>query len=151
MKYLLTPFTLLIMFLLSYFGIYLAVFGMALVFSLGWFLLIIGYLILLSAIGAIFSGIPTLLNVLIMVLYGTNRFLRIIHSLAGLFGVILIITFFIHNPPNVVSGTDSVFIISGMWQVSPFRTIILVPIFTGAILSIVWTTVAVPVLSLFEN
>ena len=151
MKYLLLPFTILIIFLLSYYGIYLAVIGIAFVFSLGLFLIIIGHLFLLTIIGFIFLGIPNLLNILLVLLYGSNRLSFILHSLAGLMGVICIFALFIYNPPTVTNGIDTSFIIIGMWQVSPVKTIILVPIFGGAILSLIWTTVVTPLLLMFEN
>lgn len=87
MKYLLIPITLLLWYLTTYYGVYIALIGMALVFSLSWVWLIMGYIFLIGAVFGLSIGIPSLLRLLILKVYGINWFSCIVHSLAGVFGI----------------------------------------------------------------
>lgn len=139
------PFTLFLWFLTTYYGLYIAVIAMAFVFTLSWFWLIVGYIFWISAIFGISNGIPSLLRFLILKVYGINWFSCIVHSLAGVVGVVVIMRFFSASPPQLVSGDESVFILTGMWEVAPFNTVFVAPPFLGLVISLLWSSVIAPV------
>jgi hypothetical protein len=103
MRYILIPFTMFLWFLTTYYGLYVAVIGMAFVFSLSWFWLIIGYAFLLGAAFGISNGIPSLLRLLVLKVYGISWFSCIVHSIAGMIGLVQILRFYIASPPELVS------------------------------------------------
>ena len=145
MKYLLTPLTVLVWYLLSYYGIYLAVFLMGFMFSLNWIILIFGYLPLISIIFALTSSIPSILKTLILKGYGLNLFIVIIHSLAGLAGIFSVFYLFYSIPTSLNNGDNSTFMLKGMWQLAPFKTIMLVFPFTGLFISLIWSASIAPI------
>jgi len=145
MKYLLLPATIFIWYLTTYYGIYFAIVLMSFMFSLSWIWLIIGFTFMIGIIFSLTNGIPGLLRVLILKLYGLNWFSVITHSIAGLIGVISIFYFFYSNPPELVSGNESVFMLKGMWSEAPIKTIILAFPFAGLILSLIWSTIIAPI------
>jgi hypothetical protein len=145
MKYLLTPITMLVWYLTASYGIYFAIVLMTFMFSLSWLWLIIGFTFMIGIIFALTNSIPGLLRLLILKLYGLNWFTVISHSVAGLVGVISIFYFFNSNPPELVSGNESVFMLKGMWNEAPFKTIFLALPFTGLILSLIWSTIIAPI------
>ena len=145
MKYLLTPITMLVWYLTTYYGIYFAIVLITFMFSLSWLWLIIGFTLIIGIIFALTNSIPGLLRVMILKLYGLNWFTVISHSIAGLVGVVSIFYFFNSNPPELVSGNESVFMLKGMWNEAPFKTIFLAFPFTGLILSLIWSTIITPI------
>ncbi len=145
MRYILMPFTLLLWFLTAYYGLYFTVYAMAFVFSLSWFWLILGYIFWISIIFGILNGIPGLLRYLILKLYGINWFSCIVHSLAGLVGVVVIILFFSANPPELVTGDEAVFMLTGMWELAPLKTIFVGIPFLGVVISVLWSTIISPI------
>jgi len=142
LKYVLIPLTMFLWYLTTYYGLYLAVIGMAFMFSLGWLWLIMGYLFLVGTIFGISNAIPGLLRILILKIYGINWFSCIVHSLAGVTGVVV---FFGANPPELVIGDESYFIITGMWKISPVKTVFLASPFVGFVVSLLWSTIIFPV------
>jgi len=145
MKYLLTPLTMFLWYLTTYYGLYFAVIGVAFMFSLSWLWLIIGYLFLVGIIFGILNAIPGLLRILILKIYGINWFSCIVHSLTGVIGVFQIIRFFSANPPELVIGNESSFILTGMWEIAPVKTVFLAFPFVGLAMSLLWSTIIVPV------
>ncbi len=145
MRYVLIPLTMFFWFLTAYYGVYLAVIGMSFMFSLSWIWLLLGYPIIIGAVFGIAVGIPSLLRLFILKLYGANWFVCITHSFSGALGIILIGHFFIANPPQLVIGSESYFILIGMWKTAPLKTIFLTPAFFGIILALPWSTVIAPV------
>ena len=123
----------------TYYGIYVAVIGIAFIFSLSWCWLIVGYLFLMGAVFGISNGIPSLLRYLILKVYGINWFSCIVHSLAGVVGLVQIIRFYNASPPELVIGDESFFILKGMWMVAPFKTVFLAMPFLGLVISILWS------------
>ncbi len=146
MKYLLTPVTMLLWYLTAYYAIYFTPIAMIFVFSLSWIWLIIGYLFIIGIISAIFGSIPGLLLFFILKLYGINWFSCIAHSLAGLIGCVHIISLFIANPPELVSGSEAIFFLTGMWETAPVKTIFLTPLFGGLTITVLWVTIVSPVI-----
>jgi hypothetical protein len=132
-------------YLTTYYGLYIAVIGMAFVFSLSWLWLIIGYSFLIGAVFGISIGIPSLLRFLILKTYGINWFSCILHSLAGVVGIAQIIRFYIASPPELVIGNESFFILTGMWELAPFKTLFLVLPFFGLVISLFWSTIILPI------
>lgn len=145
MKYILLPITIVLWYLTSYYGIYITVIGTAFIFSLSWLWWIIGYLFLMAALFGITISLPSLLKLLILKYYGMSWFSCIVHSLAGLVGLIQIIRLFVANPPELVIGNEPVFILKGMWEVAPIKTIIIVPPFLGFVVSLIWSNIISPV------
>ena len=145
MKYVLTPLTVFLWYLTAYYGLYIAVIGMAFVFSLSWLWLIMGYIFLIGAVFGISNGIPGLLRFLILKVYGINWFSCIVHSFAGVVGVVRIIRFFSASSPELVIGDKSFFILTGMWEVAPFKTVFLAFPFVGLVISLLWSTIIAPV------
>jgi phosphoglycerol transferase MdoB-like AlkP superfamily enzyme len=119
-------------------------------FSLGWIWLIVSFSSLIAIFFFLFNFIPALF-VLILQFYGLNWFTVISHSIAGLLGVISILYFFYNNPPELVSGDESVFIFEGMWKESPLKTVCLALPFTGLILGLIWSSIVVPISLKFEG
>ena len=146
MRYVLIPFTMFFWFLTAYYGVYCSVIGMAFMFSLSWIWLIFGYTFLIGAAFGIVNGMPSLLRLLILKFYGVNWFTCIAHSLSGALGIILITLFFWANPPQLVMGSESPFILVGMWNVAPIKTIFLAPAFLGIVITLPWSTVIAPIL-----
>ncbi len=145
LKYILIPLTMLLWYLTTYYGIYAAVIGIAFVFSLSWFWLIIGYTFLIGVVYGISNGIPSLLRLLILKVYGINWFSCIVHSISGVVGLVQILRFYNANPPELVIGDESFFFLKGMWKVAPFKTILLTMPFLGLVISIIWSNIIAPI------
>ena len=145
MKYILIPLTMFVWYLTTYYGLYLAVIGMVFMFSLSWLWLIMGYLILVGIIFGISNGIPGLLRLLILRVYGMNWFSCVVHSLAGVFGVFQVINLFSTNPPQLVIGDESLFILTGMWKIAPVKTVFLASPCAGLVISLLWSTTIAPI------
>jgi len=148
MKYVLTPLTMFLWYLTAYYGLYLAVIGMAYMFSLGWFWLIMGWLFFGTFFMFLIMNTFLILNYIpfkILTIYGINWFSCIVHSLAGVIGVVQIIRFFNANPPELVIGDESVFILTGMWGIAPVKTAFLAFPFVGLAISLLWSTTICPV------
>jgi uncharacterized membrane-anchored protein len=120
-------------------------------FSLSWFWLILGFSFLFAILFSLINFIPALLRTLIIQFYGLNWFTVISHSIAGLLGVISILYFFYYNPPELVSGDESVFIFEGMWKESPLKAVCLALPFTGVMIALIWSSIVVPISMKFEG
>lgn len=136
MKYLLIPFTVIAWYYVVYLSLYVYFTVTVLLLSLDWIYIIIITAILSSVIiGSIFSLFkwPLMLSRDILKLYNFSRFSIIIHSLAGLAGIIAIINIFFFQAQYVGETTTSM--ISGFWEHSVARTILLfvftIPILCG--------------------
>ena len=147
MKYILIPLTMYLWYLTTYYGLYLAVLGMLFIVSLSWFWLLMGYLFLIGILFGISNAIPGLLRLLILKIYGINWFSCIVHSLAGAIGA----GFFIANPPVLVSGDESFIFLTVMWEMAPFKTIFCAFPFAGIIISLLWSTIIIPVYIKFSG
>jgi predicted membrane protein len=144
MKYILTPITMFLWYLTSYYGLSLVIFGMVYIVALSWFWLIIGYLFLICILFAISNVIPGLFRLLILKIYGINWFSSIVHSLAGTIGV----GFFVLNLPSCVLVSlegDEVFFLTGMWEMAPLKTLLFAFPFAGIIISLLWSTMISPI------
>jgi len=135
----------LLWFLTTYYGIYIAVLGMAFIFSLSWLWLVFGFLFLMVALLWISNSIPSLLRLLIIKFYGLNWFSCIVHSLAGVVGLVQIIRFFSASPPEIVIGDESFFFLRGMWKVAPLKTVFLAIPFLSLVISIIWSSIIAPI------
>lgn len=116
MRYLLIPISFIIWNAVTYYGLLLCLVGLSFSFSLNWIWIIVGYTFLVSITFAIANGIPSLLKLVVFKFYGINWFTCLIHSLAGVFGVIWFLYFYINNPPVIVMGKEEVFFLIGMWR-----------------------------------
>ena len=96
-KFILLPLTMILWYLTAFYGTYIAVIGVMFMFSLSWLWLIIGYLFFVGAVFGISNGLPSLLRFIILKYYGKNWFSSVLHSLAGIIGVVHIIQFFNEN------------------------------------------------------
>ena len=150
MKYVLIPLTMFLWYLTTYYGLYLALLGMVFIVSLNWFWLIMGYLFLIGILFGISNAIPGLLRLLILKIYGINWFSCIVHSLAGAVGA----GFFIVSLPLCVLVSvegDEVFFLTGMWEMAPFKTVFFAFPFAGIIISLLWSTIVVPIYIKFSE
>lgn len=150
MKYILTPITMFLWYLTTYYGLYLVILGMVSIVSLSWFWLIIGYLFLIGILFTISNVIPGLLRLLILKIYGINWFSCIVHSLAGAIGA----GFFVLNLPLCVLVSlegDEVFFLTGMWEMAPFKTLLFAFPFAGIIISLLWSTIISPIYIKFSG
>lgn len=150
MKYLLTPLTAILWYLTAYYGFYYAISLIVWMFNLSWIWIILGYPFLIGLIFGLTNGIPSLSRFLILRLFGLNWFSIIVHSIAGLIGIIMIFIFFKDNPIQSVSSDKSESLLSGMWSSSPLKTIILFVPFLGSIISLIYSSTLAPILLKFE-
>ncbi len=125
MKFLLTPLTMILWYFASYIGFYATFPLMVWMWSLSWFWLIVGYPFFLGLISYFATLLHLIMNSLILKLYGSNWITTLLHSLSGLAGVVVAISFFYENPPLLVSGADSVFFLKGMWNHAPIKIVVL--------------------------
>jgi len=149
MKYVLTPLTTFLWYLTAYYGLYFAVFGMAYMYTVSWFWLIMSGIFLMWPLWLMF-GLPFLMYLLlcrplIEKIYGINWFSCIIHSLAGITGIVQVVRFFSANPPQLVIGDKSIFILAGMWEIAPFRTIFVACPFVVFTQFLLWLTIVHPI------
>lgn len=151
MKYLLTPLTAILWYLIAYYGFYYGIVLIIWMFNLSWIWIILGYPFLIGLIFGLTNGIPSLLRFLILRLFGVNWFSIIIHSIAGLIGIIMIFIFFKNNPIEYISGNKSESLLCGMWNSSPVKTIILFIPFIGLIISLLYSSILAPIMLKFEN
>ena len=145
MKFLLTPFTMLLWFLVSYLGVYLGLAFVLWLFSLSWIWLIIGYSCLIAGISAFVLSLPTLINFLILKLYDQNWISIIMHSLAGILGVSCFYYLMNQSQFQLFSGNESTSILNSLWQASWLKTVLLMLPFIGIHLSIIYSSIFNPI------
>lgn len=151
MKYLLTPLTIILWYLTAYYGFYFGIVLLVWMFNLSWIWIILGYPFLIGVIFGITNGIPSLLRLLLLRLVGINWFSVIVHSIAGLIGIIMIFIFFKNNPIEYVSGNKSESLLSGMWNSSPIKTIVLIIPFFGLVISLLYSSILAPIILKFDK
>ncbi len=137
-------------YLISYYGIYLILLTLIFMFSISWFWLIIGYNLLIALVYSIVFSLPLLLRMIILKMYRFNWVLILLHVAAGAFGLYHVFMNFYLNPPEIVIGNEPVFFITGMWDISPFRTILLALPFIGFLLGAIYSTVMAPLIMIFN-
>ena len=91
-------------------------------------------------------GAPSLLHYIILKLYDFSWFSVITHTIAGIFGLIVVLYFYSKNPPMLVVGDESYFVLRGMWIISPIKTIFLSMAFIWIILSVLYYNIIGPIL-----
>jgi hypothetical protein len=146
MRYLLTPITMIIWFLLAYLGVYFGMVLMIWMFSLSWFWLLIGYTFLIAIITALVSSLPALINYLILKFYKLKWFSIITHSIAGLLGIIYFYYQMFQNPPEAVSGNETTSILKALWSESWLKTIFLICPFLGLQLGLIYQGIFSPII-----
>ncbi len=145
MKYLLTPITMFLWFLITYYGLYFAFLAMVYTFSLNWGILIFGYLFLIGVLYGIFISLPSLLRYLIQKFYGLNWFTTLTHWLSGVVGVILLIIYFTNNSQAFINENNNTFFLVWMWGASPLKTIFLIIPFFALSIGLLWSTIILPI------
>lgn len=152
MRFLLTPITMMIWYILCYLGLHYGMVLMLWMFSLSWIWLILGYTILIGIISTIVSSLPALINLLILRFYKLTWFSIITHSLAGLLGILSFYYLMYQNPPEMVSGTESTPILKALWNYSWLKTIFLMFPFIGLQLGLIYQGIISPItIKLEEN
>jgi len=146
MKYLLLPLTTFLWYLSAYFGFYYGVVLMIWMFNLSWIWIIIGFPFIFGFSYGLTNGIPTVFRYLVMKLYVLNWFTVIIHSIAGLLGIIMIIVFFKNNPIEYVSSSGNVSLLKGMWKTHPVKLVVLFIPFLSLIFSLMYSAIITPIL-----
>ncbi len=150
-KYLLFPFTMILWILLTIYTIYYSVLIFSLIFFVSWIWIIIFLPFMIGIISGIIIGIPALLRYVIIKLYGVNWFSCASHTLAGITGVLVVMLFFYEEPPTLEIGETSYFLLTGMWQTYPFKTIFLGFPFFGIIVPSIILPIITPILMMFDN
>lgn len=123
LKFLLTPLTLLIWYLIVYNVFYYSMVGVLLTFSFKWYFLIISSSILCFIYMTYVSFITSVLGGLIQRLYVDNFWIKLSHIVIGLLAYIMCIkTIYFDSPDNYIKI---------FWNESVFKTfIIAIPIIT---------------------
>ncbi len=145
MKFFLTPFTMLIWFLVSYLGVYLGLALVLWIFSLTGILLAIGYFCLIAGILALVLSLPALINFVILKLYDLNWLSIIFHSLAVIFGVFCFYYLMNESTLQLFSRNGSTSILQTLWQTSSLKTILLMLPFIGIHLSLIYMGIFNPI------
>lgn len=145
MKFFLTPFTMLIWFLVSYLGVYLGLALVLWIFSLTGISLIIGYSCLIGSILALVLSLPALINLVILKIYDLNWYSIIFHSLAGILGVFCFYYLMNQSPLQLFSKNGSTSILQTLWQTSSLKTILLMLPFIGIHLSLIYMGIFNPI------
>lgn len=151
MKYLLTPFTLILWFLITYYGIYYSIIIMGVLFSLKWYWFILSYSILIGFTFGIIVEIPNLLRIYILKLFNFKWLFLIAHSLSGLLGVVLLIYMFNeYDFAHYVYQGEEISLFKSMWLTSKIKFIILFIPFSLVVISILYSSILIPVLTKLE-
>ncbi len=151
LKYFLLPITFLIWYLIGYYGIYFSIFAVALIFKIKLIWIILYDTTIFGLLYGIIIGIPQLLEIVIIWGFRRNLLVMVLHSLAGLLGVILIISLLIQRPPMLVGDKGEVFFIFGMWDISPVKTIFTTIPFLFCVLGLIYSTIIAPIAIYFES
>jgi len=141
MKYLLAPITIYLWYLSTYYGLLLLAYLMIRCVLLSWFWIIIGLFPLYYITLLISSVIPGIFRYFILNFYGFTWIYSIVHSLAGLSGIIL---FYFNIPSFVSSEGDELFFLTVLWKISPLKTIVLSFLFSIIVLSLTYSTIIFP-------
>lgn len=152
MKYLLTPLTMFLWYLLTYYGFYFAIIGLIFTFSLSWGILIFGYLFLIGVLYAVFISIPNLLRYFILKFYGLSWFTIIAHFIAGVIGLFSIVYSLKSDSLSLYEQFNKTFFLAWMWGESPLKTIFLIIPFFAIVLGILWSMIIFPIqIKIFES
>ena len=98
----------------------------------------------------IIIGIPELLKIIFIRLFKRNIIVMILHSLSGITGIILIFSLFIKHPPMLVGEEESAFLISGLWNIAPLKTIFIIIPFVFFVIGLFFSSIVAPVAIYFE-
>ena len=150
LKYLFLPITVLIWYLIGFYGIYFSIFAVGLIFKIKLIWIILFDTFIFGLVYGIIVGIPQLLEMMIMWGFRRNLLVLILHSLAGLLGVIHIIFFLIQRPPMLAGEKGEVFFIFGMWDIAPVKTIFIIFPSLFYVLGLIYSTIIAPVVTYFE-
>ena len=150
LKYLFLPLTVLIWYLIGFYGIYFSILAIGLIFKIKLIWIILFDTIIFGLVYGIIVGIPQLLEIMIVWGFRRNLLVLVLHSLAGLLGIIHIISFLIQRPPMLVVENGPVFFISGMWEISPVKTIFIIIPSLFYVLGLIYSTIIAPVVTHFE-
>jgi len=120
-------------------------------FNLSWLWLIIGYTFLIGIISFLVYTLPALINFLILKFYRLSWFSIIVHSIAGLFGIIYFYYFIYQNPPVMVSGNETTSLLKALWNQSWLKTIFLIIPFIGLQIGLIYQGIFSPISMKLEN
>jgi len=144
MKNLLIPFTSIAWYFVTYFTLFGVFISFPLMFSIGWFWLILLYSFMMGVVSLLYS-VAAGASISILHLYKLSWISCIIHSITGLLAVIRIIIFYLDNPPTQVHSGIETELLSYMWSESPLKTILLVPGFLITFIGIIYVMVINPI------
>lgn len=150
-RYILTPFTLLIWFAITCCSIYYSAVLMIWIFTLRWFWLIFGYTYLIGLISFLINFLPSIINYFILKLYKLNWFSIIIHSIVGFIGIMYSYVYIIENPPEIENGSQESNIFYYLWNESWIKTTLLLFPFLGLQFGILHQFVIASILLKIEN
>lgn len=128
MRHLLLPITASIWYLAMYFAMYYGFYAAAWFFNLDWgWIIFVSVLLsgLVMGLMTMLIELPGVICALILKLYNYSWASVVIHALAGLAAIIAIINIFFFVKVSIVGGGSASSYISGLWEYSHLRTILL--------------------------
>jgi len=145
----------LVLYLLSYYTVFLTLLGFAYIFSLSWIWIILFDIFLLGILYSIIIVLPLFLRTAMLYLYNCSWFSVIAHSLAGLLGVIVFIYLYIENPPALVIGIGdnegTISLLTWMWETAPFKTVFVGLPFISLVLGLRFSNILFPIIYKLQN
>ena len=151
MKFLLTPITIIIWFLVTYLSIYYGLYLLVWMFSLHWLLLLILFTFLSGVLSFLVYTLPSLIQMLIIEFYNRNWFIVVIHSFTGLIAFAYFYLLLYEHPPALFDGVNAVPLLKGMWEQSWLKSFILVPTYIFLHFTLLYFTVINPIVLKFQS
>ncbi len=151
LKYLLLPITLLLFYIISFYGVFFSILLMIWIFSLSWIWIILFSTFLFGIVYSLTNQIPTIFKLIVLKFYGVSWFIVIVHTISGILGLMEIGYRFYNNGLFLDIDDNSIFIFEAMWQESPFKLMFLAIPFIGILLSLIWSIVFAPIQFKIDN
>lgn len=140
MRNFLIPITATVWYFITYFSLFGILVCLPIVFSLGWFWLIVAFSFIIGLVSLIYS-FASIASIGILYLYRLNWVSCIVHSIFGLLAMVSFVYFYSTHP--VMAADEN--LLSYMWSKSALKTIIVVPSFVMLFISVVYVMVLNPI------
>jgi hypothetical protein len=141
MKYLLAPLTAISFLLFNCVFIFSLIWIAGYSYSLSWFWFVLSYGVIGLVLFTLGQGCILTMIKRTMNFYNYQLIPRIIHSVFAFAGIIIMIYFYTQFPPMLEGNEGKKFIISAMWDLSPFKLIVASVFIAGLSLSVLYFTV----------
>ena len=151
LKFLLIPVTVALWVGVFYYGIIYLFVLTTYIFALDWITLVVVDTFFYGIVFAVAFTIPALVRLLLFKVYNENWFARILHSLAGLYAIVMAIMNYFLKLPKIYVADKGYFIVLGWWKIAPFKTVFVsIPAFVIAIWFI-WAGLIIPLIPINEE